>query len=239
MFRRFFISEERSTFYEEGIAFALLANRGHGAVAGHDNGFVGQGENGVVQRLQDLLHGTTGKVGTANGSGKEGVAGNQFLFSRKIQADAAFGVAGSVKNVGAVRSGSDGLSGVKAVVNFDFPGRGHADPGGLHIEHLEQGVIVLIEKNRGTRRGAKLHGPAHVVDVRVGDDDLADLQIVLLNEGENVVDVVSGIDDHRLARALIADDGTVALQRADGKYFVDHLFIVTALGGTIAMVKWR
>ena len=44
------------------------------------------------------------------------------------------------------------------------------------------------------------------------------LQIVLLNDGENVRDVVAGINDHRVPRSLVADDRAIALQRAYGKF---------------------
>jgi hypothetical protein len=49
---------------------------------------------------------------------------------------------------------------------------------------------------------------------------------MLADEGEDVLDVVAGVDDHSLASGFVADDGAIALQRADGKDFVDHRFIV-------------
>jgi hypothetical protein len=36
------------------------------------------------------------------------------------------------------------------------------------------------------------------------------------------LDFIAGIDDHGFARGLISDNGAVALQRANGKDFVDH-----------------
>ena len=103
-----------------------------------------------------------------------------------------------------------------------FPGERHADPCGLLVEHFQQSIIILVQQDGSAGGGAKLHGSADVVDVRVGDDDLFDLQVVLANEGENILNVVAGVDDHGFARGLVADDGAVALQRADGEDFVDH-----------------
>jgi hypothetical protein len=37
-------------------------------------------------------------------------------------------------------------------------------------------------------------------------------------------DIVAGIDHDGLARELVAEDGAVALQQADGKDLVNHLF---------------
>jgi hypothetical protein len=61
-----------------------------------------------------------------------------------------------------------------------------------------------------------------MIDVRVRNDDLLYLQVVLPNQRENAFDLIAGIDDHGFARGLVSDDGAVALQRADGKDFVDH-----------------
>src|SRR5437868_2479406 len=49
------------------------------------------------------------------------------------------------------------------------------------------------------------------------------------DDGENVFNVVAGIDDHSLARGFVSDHGAVALERADGEHFVDHLYIVGKL----------
>jgi hypothetical protein len=67
-----------------------------------------------------------------------------------------------------------------------------------------------------------------VIDVGVGDDDLLDLQVMLAEERENVLNVVPGVDDQGFVRGLVANDRTVALQRPDGKDFVNHVSIVTS-----------
>ena len=119
----------------------------------------------------------------------------------------------------------------EAAIDLYFSWRGHADPGGLHVQHFEQIVIVLVEQDGCAREGAELHGSAYVVDVGMGDDDLFDVEIVLADDSEQVFDVVAGIDDHGFAGGLVADDGAVALQRADGEDFVDHGSIVAVSRG--------
>jgi hypothetical protein len=61
-----------------------------------------------------------------------------------------------------------------------------------------------------------------MIDVRVGNNNLLYSQIVFLNDGQDVCDVIAGIDDNRLAGLLIADDRAIALQGTDRQDFVDH-----------------
>lgn len=177
-----------------------------------------------MKGAKDFLHGAAWEIGASDGAGEERIASDEFLLRREIEADAAFSMAGGVKDLGGVRSGGDGFSGGDAAIDFHFAGRGNADPRGLHVEHFEQGVVVLVQKNRSARGGAELHGSADMVDVSVGDHDLLDLQIVLLDQSLDVFDVIAGVDDHGFAGGVVADDGTIALERADGEDFVDHAF---------------
>src|ERR1700691_4629372 len=123
-----------------------------------------------------------------------------------------------------------------ALVDLDFAGHGDADPGGLHIEHLEQGIVVLVEQDWGAGGCAQFHRASHVIDVGVGDDDLLDLQVMLAKEREDVLNVIAGVNDHGLARSFVADDRTVALQLPDGKDFVDHASIVASCDYRVPLV---
>ena len=91
-------------------------------MAGNDDGFIGQSEQRVVERLQDFLHGTAGQVGAADRSGEECVPGYEFLFSWKIEADATFSVTGSVQDRGHVRSSSYGFPVAEAVIDLNLSG---------------------------------------------------------------------------------------------------------------------
>lgn len=190
---------------QERIRLAFLGDRGNWAMTRNNDRLVGQGKHGIMQGLHDFLRRAAGQVGTADGSGKQGVTRNQFLFRWKIKADAALGVSGRVEYVGCMRTGTDGLSRRDAVVNFNFARRGHSDPRSLHVEHLQQNVIVLVKKDRSSSSGTQLHGPADVIDVGVGDDNLFDLQIMLANDGEQVFDVIARVNHHRFPRVFIAN----------------------------------
>ena len=120
-------------FHEEGVGLAFFADGGQLAVAGDDYGFVGQSQDCVVEGAEDFWHGAAGEVGAADGAGEEGVAGDQFLFCGEVEADAAFGVAGGVEDLGSERAGGDEFSGGDAAVDFYLSWRKHADPGGLYV----------------------------------------------------------------------------------------------------------
>jgi hypothetical protein len=215
-------------FDEEGIGLAFIADGGEFAMAGHDYSFIGQGQQRVVQRVQYFLHRSAREISAADGPGEEGVAGDEFFLGREVEADAAFGVAGSMEDVGGERTGSNGFAGRNAAVDFNFAWIAHADPCGLRVEHFQKSVVVLVEQDGSAGGGAEFHGSADVVDVGVGDDDLFDLQVVFAKQGLDVFDIIAGVDDHGFVSGLVADDGAVALQRADGEDFVDHSTIVTS-----------
>ena len=68
-----------------------------------------------------------------------------------------------------------------------------------------------------------------MIDVSVSDDDLLDLKIVFFDQGENVFDLVAGIDHHRFASSFVPDNGAIALQWPDRKDFVNHGRLVVSL----------
>ena len=61
-----------------------------------------------------------------------------------------------------------------------------------------------------------------MVDVGVGDEDLLELEAEGVEAAGDAADFVAGIDDDGLAGFLVAQDGAVALERADGEGFEDH-----------------
>src|SRR5260370_22315633 len=100
--------------------------------------------------------------------------------------------------------------------------RGDADPSCLYVEHFQQCIIVLIEQDGGASLRAQLHSSAYVIDVGVGDDDLFYYQVVLTDDGENILNIVARIDDHGFASGFVANDRAVTLQRTYGKDLVNH-----------------
>jgi hypothetical protein len=201
-------------------------------MAWNNDGIIRQREDAVAQRAHDFLERSSGEIGAADASREQGVAGDQQFFRGKIEADAAFGVSGSVENVRRQAARPQQFAVCDTRFDCNFSRRGYSDPCGLHVEHFQQRIVILIEQDLRARLCAQLHGSAYVIDVGMGDDDLLHFQLVLTDDGENVFNVVARIDDHGFVRGLIADDRAVTLQRAGGKDLVDHNLIF-AQAGTI------
>ena len=214
---------------KEWIGLSFVANGGLRAVAGDDDGGVGQWEQLAVDGADEGRAVAAGKVCAADGTGEEGVAGEEEILLGEIEADAALGVAWGVEDAAGegwcfVADGSDGdeLAVVEGVVGrADFRGC-HAEPSCLDVHHLDQREVVLVVEDGRAGEGLEAGCTGDVVDVSVGDEDLLDGEIVSLEEGEDAQNLGSGIDDDGLAGGLVAEDGAVALQRANGKDLVDH-----------------
>ena len=56
----------------------------------------------------------------------------------------------------------------------------------------------------------------------VGDDDPFDFELMAIEDVLDLFELIAGVDDERRPRFFVAEDGAVALQRADRKDFVDH-----------------
>ena len=191
-------------------------------MSGHDDGLVRQRQHGAVQRLHDLFVRATRQVGAANRSREQRISRDQLLLGREIQADAALGVTRRMQNFRNQATRADLVARAEAGVDHDLFRRAHADPSGLHGQHLQQGIIVLVQQNRRAGQPLQLGRSTHVINVRVGDDDLLHRQPVALHDRHHIFDVIAGIDDHGFFRLLIADHRAIALQRADREDLVDH-----------------
>lgn len=75
-----------------------MADGGVGAVAWDDDGGVGEWEQFLVDGVDEGAGVAAGQVGAADGSGEEGVAGEEEILGGKVEADAALGVAGGVED---------------------------------------------------------------------------------------------------------------------------------------------
>jgi hypothetical protein len=60
--------------------------------------------------------------------------------------------------------------------------------------------------------------------MRMGNDNLLQLELRLSQDLQDILDLIAGIDDHGFAGLLIADDRAVALQRPDWEDSVEHIF---------------
>ena len=179
---------------------------------------------------EELAGVATGEVGAADGAGEEGVSGQEEGLVGEVEADAAFGVAGGVEDGAgqasstALRGDSDGddLAIVEGVVRVLDCWSGNAQPAGLNVHDFDLSQVVLVVEDGSSGELLEAVGAGDVVDVGVGDEDLLDCEVVFGKEGEDAGDVVAGVDDDGFAGVLVAEDGAVALERADGDGFEDH-----------------
>jgi hypothetical protein len=92
----------------------------------------------------------------------------------------------------------------------------------LLIHDLDLGYIVFVAEDGGSGDLLEAMGSGDVVDVSMGDEDLFDLEVVLCEEGEDAGYIVARIDNDGFVGVFVTEDGTVALEGADGEDFVDH-----------------
>lgn len=135
-------------------------------------------------------------------------------------------MAGGMEHRGWVAVEPDGLT-----LDELFIGRGgfwgfNSEPGGLGSHHLEERQVILIEEDGSASEALEGQGAADVVDVRVSHDDLLEFEVVLGEPAMNSRDFVAGVNDDGFPPGFVAEQGAVALERADGKGFENHELIV-------------
>ena len=74
-----------------------------------------------------------------------------------------------------------------------------------------------------------------MIDVSMGDDDLGKAQLMLLQDGQDPGDVVTGIDHNCLASVAVTQDAAIALQHPNreglSQQSHDELFLLRGRGG--------
>lgn len=146
------------------------------------------------------------------------------MGSRDVEAKAALRVAGGEQDVCVDAADGEGLVVGGGVVGWANVGgrEGEADPGGLFVDHCGEGDVGLVVKDGCAGKLFKGLGAGDVVEVSVGDEDLSDGELMFGEEGEDVGDVVAGVDDDGFAGGGVAEDGAVAAEEAYGEGFADE-----------------
>jgi len=192
-----------------------------------------------------LVVGTAPEIGAANAAGEKSVAGKELRVSEsgvgsiggQVEGNAARSVTGGVDDVSEEIAPLQHVTFLEQLMNIDEFGRRHAEECSLDFHATVEREIVAVHHDGSASVLVKFGEAADVVDVRVGADDGFDFETVAANEAKNAFDFVAGIDDDALLGAGIADDGTVALQHADGNLEVNHLRI-GGVGHTVDLVRF-
>ena len=82
--------------------------------------------------------------------------------------------------------------------------------------------IIPVEIDRRVERVLCRVDSAHVIEMRVREQDVLDLHLAVAHRGEELIDFVARVDHDRRFRALAADDEPVLVERRDGPDFQNH-----------------
>jgi len=86
-----------------------------------------------------------------------------------------------------------------------------------------------MEVDRRAQRPFRSRDAGDVIDVSVGQQDVAKAQRLTLRKHQQLLDLVTGIDQHRLAGFLAAEHEPVLEKRADRLSLDYHQFVILAV----------
>jgi CheY-like chemotaxis protein len=86
-----------------------------------------------------------------------------------------------------------------------------------------------MEVDGHAKRPFRNRDPGDVIDVRVGQQDVTDAQRLPLCEYQQLLDLVTGIDQHRLPCVLAANYEPVLEERSDRLSLDYHQFVILAV----------
>jgi hypothetical protein len=94
-------------------------------------------------------------------------------------------------------------------------------PALLHDRFVQE-VVGLVQAHRHAEHLLRAFDAGNVIQVRVGQQDVAGLQLVPGDRLQQRLDFVAGIDQHAFPCLFAADDVAVLVERRDGARFQDH-----------------
>ena len=115
----------------------------------------------------------------------------------------------------------DGAAVVKAIDGWrllDLKPEQQAVLGGVVVKKQ----IVSMQVNRDVCVALGLRHARHVIDVRVGEQDLLEIEAFAVHDVEQPIDLVSRIDVHRLSRPLAGEHEPVLHERRDRRLVHQH-----------------
>ena len=184
----------------------------------HD-GVVPQREQHVDNRPHQDLVIASGEVGSTDGSGKQRVPNKQVAIH--LQADTALAMPRRVMHADLDVAEADRRPVVERV-DGRLPADRDAEHLALLYRALIQGEVVLVQMNRHTVRPLRHIDAADVIEVRVREQDVLDVDLEGVHNLEELIDLVAGVDDDSLARALARHDETVLMEGRNRPRFENH-----------------
>ncbi len=197
-------------------------------MTGNHSDVVREHQQSVMNGAKELFRVTTGQVRTTNGTGKERVPRKQQFFLRKIETAAPLRMSRRMECDSLDSVNRNRLSIGQSNVRGEHLWRRDAQPRCLYIHHLHEWKVVLVVQNRSACTSLQLLGSGNVVDMGMRNNNLLHRQAMPSKHRHNRRNIVSGIDNNRLTRRLVAQNGAVALEQPDRKNLVDHALRVQA-----------
>ena len=102
---------------------------------------------------------------------------------------------------------------------FDREAEHHPGPHRILI----QKEIIFVEVNRRAEGPLGFRHSRYVIDVSMGQQDVGDRELLRLDEVQELVDLVAGIDEDGLLGPLAPDHIAVLEERTYRRTFNDHL----------------
>ena len=165
---------------------------------------------------------TARQIGSPDRAGKQCVAGDEQILTGEEKTDASRCVSGCMDDFTweGVQADNESVIGT-GVWRRNFGG-GHAEPTGLHLHGVQEGKILLVEKHRRPGSCLEQQRSTDMIYVGMGNHDLAQGEIMLLQPGENLWNVVSRIDNDSFSCCLVTQDGAVTAEWTYRKDLQDH-----------------
>ena len=102
-------------------------------------------------------------------------------------------------------------------VRCEIAHAGHAEARAARHHIVEQELVVDVRTHDlDLQRVAQIGGAADMIDMAMGQPDLFDRHVGLLDRGLNLVDVAAGVDHHGFFGGFAPDQRAVLLEQRDG-----------------------
>ncbi len=178
-----------------------------------------------ADRLEQRVPVAARQVGAAHRALEQHVAGEDRRLGRDRERHVARAVAGREQDVDLEAGQLELLAARERVLGVVGLERPEARPG--HERH-DVGEHPLLDLGHPhLRAGGLRHGRhgAHVVEVRVGEQDPVERHAEGIDRAEQLVGLVARVDDQRAVRAVAAEDVRVLGHRADGEHAHFHVSV--------------
>lgn len=96
--------------------------------------------------------------------------------------------------------------------------------------------VVPVQIDRHIEPALGFRDSRHMIDMAVGEQDVSNLELLGLDERQELLHLVTRIDEHRLLRSFAANHITILEERPNGRTFDNHSIRITGMLPTVTDV---